>query len=443
MTTRSAGHRPDVHRRVVALAIPAIGSLVADPLLGVVDTAVAGRLGAVPLGALGLGTAVLAALTWVFNFLVFGTTTWVAKAVGAGRRREASEWVAHAATTALVLGLLSAVVLMLAAPALVVAVGAVHELVDPTVAYLRIRALGIPFALLGFVGHGAFRGVADTKTPLFVAVMANVLNGALDLLLVFGLRVGLDGIAWATVAAEIAAVVMFVALLRRLGLGLGGHGLPSRARLRRLFAVSRNLVIRTGSLLLGLLAVSSAAARVSAETAAAHQVIWQIWIVISFLMDGFAIAGQTLVGTALGADDKAGARAAVRAMVSWGIGGGALVAVILLAGSEVLPRLLTDDPATLSMVATAWWIAAAGELLNGVVFTLDGALMGADDFAYLARWMVAAAVVGAVGAQLAVALGTGLPGLWTAVAALMGVRAFANLRRLRGDAWMRHPGVSG
>ncbi len=426
-----------VHRRVVALAIPAIGSLVADPLLGVVDTAVAGRLGAVPLGALGLATAVLAALTWVFNFLVFGTTTWVATAMGAGRERDASEWIAHAAVVALVLGVISGVVLLFAAPLIVAAVGAVDVLVAPSISYLRIRAIGIPFALLAFVGHGAFRGVADTRTPLIVVVVANALNGALDLVLVFGLGTGLAGIAWATVAAEVTAVAMFVVLLRRLGLGLSGHGLPSLARTRRLLAVSRDLVVRTGSLLLGLLAVSSAAARVSAETAAAHQVIWQIWIVISFLMDGFAIAGQTLIGTALGARDEIGARAAMRAMIAWGLGGGALVAAVLLAGADFFPRLLTDDPATLAVVGTAWWIAAAGEVVNGVAFTLDGALMGADDFAYLARWMVAAAIVGAVGAQFAVALGAGLPGLWLAVAALMAVRAFANLRRLRGDAWLR------
>ena len=424
------------------LAVPAIGSLVADPLLGVVDTAVAGRLGPVPLGALGLGTAVLAAVTWVFNFLVFGTTTAVATATGAGRRHDAAAWVAHAGVLALALGLATGVLLFAAAPWLVRGFGAVDALVEPSTTYLRVRAVGVPFALLAFVGHGAFRGVADTRTPLVVVAVANALNGGLDVLLVFGLGVGLAGIAWATVAAEVTAVVLFAVLLQRLGLSLGGHGLPGWARLRRLLAVSRDLVVRTGSLLLGLLAITSAAARVSATTAAAHQVLWQTWIVVSFLMDGFAIAGQTLVGTALGAGDVRAAREATRAMVVWGVVGGAAVAAALLLLEPVIPRLLTTDPATLAAVSTAWWIAAAGHVVNGVVFTLDGALMGADDFAYLARWMVAAAVVGAVGAQVAVVVGAGLPGLWAAVTALMLVRAWGVARRVRRDAWLRAPSAA-
>ena len=429
---RGVGH----HRRILALAIPAIGSLVADPLLGVVDTAVAGRLGATPLGAIGLGTAVIAAMTWVFNFLVFGTTTAVARAVGAREHTGAGARIAHAAVVAVSLGLVAAGVLAGTAPWLVRAFGAVEALVEPSVTYLRIRAVGIPFVLLGFVGHGGFRGVSDTRTPLVVVAVANLLNGTLDVVLVFGLGLGLAGIAWATVAAEVTAVVIFAVMLRRMGLPLTGHGLPNRRRLVELFTVSRDLFLRTGSLLLGLLAVTSAAARIDAETAAAHQVLWQVWIVVSFLMDGFAIAGQALVGTALGAGAIEEARAVSRDLIKWGLAGGTVIALALVAAQPVIPRLLTDDPGVLAVAATAWWLAAGGHALNGVVFVLDGVLMGADDYAYLRTWMIVAAVVAGVGAQIAVSAGAGLLGLWVAVELLMLVRATSNIARVRSERWL-------
>ena len=427
------------HRRILALAIPAIGTLVADPLLGAVDTAVAGRLGATPLGALGLSTALLAALTWVFNFLVFGTTSAVARAMGSGDRVGAGARIAHAAVVASVLGVVTGVVLGVGAPWLVRAFGAVDTLVEPAVTYLRVRAFGVPFLLLGFVCHGGFRGVSDTRTPLVVVAVANVLNGLLDLLLVFGLGWGLAGIGAATVAAEMTAVAIFVLLLHRMGVPLTGHGLPGRRRLAELFTVSRDLFLRTGSLLVGLLAVTTAAARVGATTAAAHQVIWQVWILVSFFMDGFAIAGQALVGTALGAGHLSEARATARALLRWGLLGGSVIAVVLLAGQPVLPRIFTDDAATLATVGSAWWLASLGHVLNGLVFVLDGVLMGADDFAYLRRWMMVGAAVAAVGAQVAVATGAGLLGLWVAMEALMLVRGASLVLRVRGERWLTAP----
>ncbi|MFP5309975.1 MAG: MATE family efflux transporter [Actinomycetes bacterium] len=425
------------HRRILALALPATLTLVADPLLGVVDTAVVGRVSTEALGALGLAVAVLAAVSWVFNFLVVGTTATVARAVGAGDRGAAGRRVAHAGVAALGLGVVIGLLVLLAARPLLVAAGAVESLVDPAAAYLRIRALGIPFLLLGYVGHGAFRGVSDTRTPLVVVVLANVVNAGLDVLLVLRWGWGLEGAAWATVAAEVVAVLVFVVLLRRVGLPLGGHGLPGRREVSALVQVSRDLFLRTGALVFGLLVVTAAAARVDATTAAAHQVLWQVWILVSFLMDGFAIAAQALVGTALGAGDRDGARAAARDLVAWGAVGGVVVAGLLLAAAGVVPRLLTDEPAVLAAVAGVWWLAAGGHVLNGTVFVLDGVFMGAGDFAYLRTWTVLAALVAALGAQVAVTAGAGLLGLWIALEAMMLVRLGSLVVRLRSDAWTR------
>jgi putative MATE family efflux protein len=425
------------HRRILALAVPAVGTLVADPLMGLVDTAVVGRLGAAQLGGLGLAVGVLTALSWIFNFLVFGTTSTVARAVGAGDLAAAGRRVSHAGQVAVVLGLAVGLVLLLGAPLLVRAFGAVDELVDPAVLYLRIRAVGVPFLLLGFVGHGAFRGVSDTRTPLLVALVANVVNAVLTFVLAFPLGLGLAGAAAATVVAEVVAVGAFVVLLGRTGLPLGHHGRPGRTELRALVVVSRDLFLRTGGLLLGLLAITAAAARTGTTAAAGHQVLYQTFLLISFLMDGFAIAGQALVGTALGAGRLEEARRYGRDLVRWGLGGGTVLAVGLVAGRDVLPRLLTDDPAVLAAIGGAWMLAAVGHVINGPVFALDGVLMGAEDFAYLRTWTVVAAVVGGTAGQLVPTLGGGLLGLWVAVELLMAVRLVSLLLRVRGDRWGR------
>ena len=426
-----------IYRRLVALSIPAIATLVADPLMGLVDTAVVGRVGAAQLGGLGLAVAVFAAVSWLFNFLVFGTTSTVARAVGAGDREAAGRRVSHAGQVAVVLGVVSGAVLLVAAPWVVRGLGAVDELVDPAVTYLRIRAVGVPLLLLGFVGHGAFRGVADTRTPLGVVVAANLVNAGLTVWLVLGLGFGIAGAAWATVVGELVVVVVFAGLMGRTRLPLAGHGRPDRRELRALVVVSRDLVLRTGGLLAGLLAISAAAARIDAATAAGHQVLYQTFMLISFLMDGVAIAGQTLVGRALGAGDVDEARAIGRSVLISGVVGGAVVAAALLAGAGVLPRLLTDDPVVLATVAGAWWLAAAGVVVNGPVFALDGVLMGAEEFAYLRTWTIVAAAVGGLGGQLVTVAGGGLLGLWIAVQAMMVVRLVSLLVRVRGPGWTR------
>jgi len=434
---------PSRHRRLVALAVPATATLVADPLMGLVDTAVVGRLGAADLGALGLAVSVLAAGSWVFNFLVFGTTSAVARAIGAGERDVAGRRVSHAAQLALGLGITVGLLVFVLAPVVLRGVGAVEALLAPATTYLRIRAVGIPLLLLGFVGHGAFRGVSDTRTPLVIAVVANVVNAVLTFWLVLGVGMGIAGAAWATVAAEGVTVLAFAVLLPRTRLPLAGHGRPTRPELRVLLAVSRDLVIRTGGLVLGLLAISAAAARIDATTAAAYQVLYQTMLLLSFLMDGLAIAGQAMVGTALGAGDEDEARATGRVVLAWGAVGGAVLALVLAISAGVLPRVLTDDAAVLAAVGTTWWLLAISQVVNGPVYALDGVLMGAEDFAFLRTSTVTAGVVGGVAGQLVASTGGGLLGLWVAVQLLMLVRFVALVTRLRGGRWLtaaRRPG---
>lgn len=422
------------------MAVPAVGTLIADPLMGLFDTAVIGRLGAAQLGAMGLSIAVLSSVSWIFNFLVFGTTSTVARAMGARDHEAAGRRVSHALQVGTVIGIVVGLALFVTAPWLLRGLGAVEALIEPGTTYLRIRAVGVPLVLIAYVGHGAFRGVSDTRTPLGIAVLANVVNAGLTLLFVFPLGMGLAGAAWATVVAEAIIVGLFAVRLARTGLPLTGHGRPSRRQLAALVVVSRDLFLRTGGLLAGILAITAAAARIDDVSAAAHQVVFQCFLLIAFLMDGLAIAGQAMVGTALGAEDAEEARAIGRTLLAWGIIGGVVIGAVLLVGSGIIPRVLTDDPAVLAAVAGVWWLAALGQIVNGPVFALDGVLMGAEDFAYLRTWTIVAAATGGISGQIAVTSGAGLFALWLAVQAMMVVRLISLVMRVRSNAWLRTGG---
>lgn len=415
-------------RRLLALALPATVTLIADPLLGMVDTAVVGRIGAAELGALGLANAVLATASWVFSFLVIGTTSTVARAMGSGDgHRAAGRHVANAARIAVAVGVVLAVLVWLLAPTILGALGAVEGLIDPGATYLRVRAFGLPFLLLTFVGHGAFRGVLDTRTPLGVVAVANVVNLVLTLALVGPF--GIAGAAAGTVAAEAVSVGLFALRLRTTGLVLAGHGAPRRDELATIVTVSRDLFLRTGGLLLGFLAISAAAARIDALTSAAYQVTFQAFLFAAFALDGLAIAAQAMMSTALGAGDAAEARRVARLALRAGTVGGALGALVLALLGGVVPRVLTDQADVLAVVAGAWLVAALVQATGGAVFALDGVLMGAEDYAYLRTWTLVGAVVGG-GLALALAGRGGLTGLWLAVHAMMVVRGAALVLRV-------------
>lgn len=425
-----------LNRRILALSVPAAATLIADPLLGIVDTAVVGRVGSVELGALGLSVGLLATLSWVFNFLVYGTTASVSRAIGAGDDDLAGRHLAHAVQVAALIGVIVAVLLVALADALVVWTGAAEPLQSPAAGYLRIRAVGVPFLLLSYVGHGAYRGLSNTRAPFVFVVVANVVNAALDVVLVFVLDLGLSGAAWATVAAEVLVVVLFAGRTREFSLQLRGHGLPGRADVASLFVVGRDLVLRTGALLLALLAVSVAAARIGAVAAAAHQILFSTWIFVSALMDGLAVAGQAMVGTALGRGDADEARRVAGLLGRWAGMSGALIALVLLPLASVVPVALVDNAEVAAMATSVWWLVAGFHVFSGGAFVLDGVLMGAGDFGWLRTWALVAAGVSILLVVIVDTMGGGLLALWVAFEAMVAVRVVANVLRVRSGRWV-------
>ncbi|NNF39669.1 MAG: MATE family efflux transporter [Gemmatimonadetes bacterium] len=407
--------------RIVALALPALGALAADPLVSIVDTAFVGRLGVVPLAALGVNTSVFALAFVVFNFLAYGTTPLVARAVGRGDREAAGDLALHALTLGLVAGIGALVLLQLLAEPVLAAMGASGELRAPALTYLRIRACAGPAVLLVTAGHGIFRGWQDTRTPLIVTLGLNAVNLVLDPLLIFGFGWGLAGAAIATVIAQWVGALWFLRLIlgtRREALGVRLHR-PRLADLVPLGRVGGALLIRTLSLIGTMTLATATATRMGVLAVAAHQVAMQLWLLLALVVDALAVAGQAMIGEA----PREEARRIARRLLLWAAGVGAVLALSFAVGRPWLPRIFTDDPEAISRVDELLPFIIFMQPLNAFVFVWDGIFMGAGAFRYLAVQMVLSSAVAAALLLLSVPLGWGLPGVWWAIVALMATRA--------------------
>ncbi len=386
------------HRTLVGLTLPVLLSLVVEPLTGVVDTAFVARLGAAPAAALGVGVSVLSAVLWVFNFVGIGTQTDLARLSGAGHGEEQRASAGRALTLAALLG----VVLALGAWPLLEPVaglmGARGGVQEGAVGYLAIRLLGAPAVVLFMAGAGALRGLQDMRSPLIVAVGVNALNVVLDPILIFGLgpvpALGLEGAAWATTLSHwlgAAATLGFVHA--RLG-DVGGLGRPSLRGAGRLLATGRDIVLRTGALLLFVLLATRTATLAGAEAGAAHQGIRQVWIFTAFLLDAWAFSAQSLVGYFLGAGRVDQARRVAVLACGWGLGSGVVLTALCLVGREGVGFLLVPAEA-LPLFRSAWLPATLSLPLNALGFATDGIHFGTGDYRFLRNAMLLCTAVGA------------------------------------------------
>lgn len=401
------------------LALPALGALAADPLVSLVDTAFVGRIGVNALGSLAVAAAVFGVAFALFNFLAYGTTPLVARddVAAAGRVSVA------AGVTGLVLGVATAALLIPAGGSILSLMGASDQTLDGATTYLRIRALALPAVMLVTVAHGVFRGFQDTRTPLVVTLGLNLINLVLDPILIFGFGAGIAGAAWATVVAQWAGAVWFVTLMwrRRTDLGLAARR-PGRSEVRSLLGAGRALVIRTGALLAVLTIATAVAARVGTAQVAAHQVMFQVWLFLTLVLDALAIAGQAMIGKTFGVAVE-DAAAISRRLLVLGVWSGAALGLVLLLVAPWLPGWFTDDAGVLDSLRGVYPFLIVMQPLNALVFVWDGIIIGAADFAYLARSMVVSSVVGLVALSLVLPMGWGLAGVWWAIVVLMIGRA--------------------
>lgn len=452
-------------RRILSLAVPALGALVAEPLFVLIDSAMVGHLGATSLAGLSLASSVLTTVVGLFVFLAYATTATTARLFGAGDRRGGLRAGVDGLWLAALLGAGAALALGAAAPGVVGALGADGAVARTAVAYLRASAPGLPGMLAVFAATGTLRGLLDTRTPFVIATAGAALNVCLNALLLYGVRMGIAGSGLGTALTQSAMAVALAAPVLRSARDAGVGLAPSRTGLRASLGSGAPLLVRTVSLRAAILTTVWAATALGAVPLAAHQVVGSLWNFAAFALDALAVAAQALVGTALGQADAAGARApsgdsapappggagavsveaVLRRTLGWGAATGAVIGVVLAAASPWLPWLFTSEAAVAAAARPALLVAACAMPLAGAVFLFDGILMGAGDGRYLAG---AGLVTLVPYAPLAVAVAHGLPNaaspagglawLWTAFAwVFMGARGLTTGLRVRGTAWRR------
>jgi putative MATE family efflux protein len=419
--------RRDLDRRIARLAVPALGAIAAEPLYNLVDTAIVGHLGRAALDALAIATSALSVVAWLAIFLSTATTTEVARRTARGETHLAGRAVGAAYAVAAVWGAVTSGVVVAVAPVLVTLLGARGGIAPAATEYIRISALGLPFLYLSYAGNGQLTGLENTRTPLRIAVTANVVNGLLEAWLVFGLHAGLIGSAWGTVAAQVLAAAAYAVASRRSACP------PVRPARRDIAAVLRDghrLSVRTIALGVVPLAATAVAARLGAVPLAGQQIAYRLWGLLSLSTDSLAVPAQVYVSAALSRGDQAAAEGAARRTLVLGLAAGCGLAAVTAALALGAPQAFTADPAVRGAAVTALLCSALTQPLAALAFVYDGVILGLGDYAAMRRAMILA--IGAFLPAAALVLRfhwIGLPGVWAALGCWLAARTLLLGRR--------------
>ena len=427
-------------RRILSLAIPAFAALIAQPLMTLADTWIVGRLGTLPLAGLGVGAVILTTMTGIMIFLAYGSTATVSRQVGAGNQRRAAELGVQAMWLALALGVVISALSYAFAPWLAAALGAEGEVQRQAVDYLRWSLPGIPGMLVMLAATGTFRGMADAKTPLYLLVSAASLNFVLNLSFVYGFGMGIGGAGLGTALAETFMGLIAATIIARKARRTEARLRPMPRDMWLTLRVGIPLMVRTLALRASMLITTYVATVQGPAALAAHHIVMQVWGFLANALDAIAIAGQTIIGTALGAGDRREARESTNLMTKWAVGTGVVLGLLIAVTGGWIGAFFSPDAEVRGFTLWLFIVVAVSLPLAGYVFLLDGVLIGAGDGPYLAKAGVVALIIYAPMALAMLLLPRGqmgLIGLWLAFCfGYMGARALTLWWRARTDDWM-------
>lgn len=430
-----------LNRDILTLALPAFGALIAEPLFLMLDSAMIGHLGTVPLAGLGIAAAVLQTIVGLMVFLAYSTTPAVARKFGAGDTRSAVSVGIDGMWLALGLGAILATAGYLASPWLISLFNAPADVAEQATIYLGISMGGLPAMLIVFAATGLLRGLQNTITPLWIAGVGFGANALLNYIFIYVLDWGIGGSAAGTVVAQWGMVGAYVLIVTRLARQHEARLRPQRDGVAGNARSGGWLLLRTVSLRLALLLTVAVATSLGTDELAGWQIAFTMFSTAAFALDALAIAAQALVGLALGKNDPRQARLVLRRTLAWGAWFGVIVGVLIAAFSGVIGLLFTGSAEVAALIMPALLVLAIAQPICGMVFVLDGVLMGAGDAKYLAIVGLINLVPTVPALWLAVALHpTGSSGLvWVAVC-FFGIYMLTRLvtlgARIRTDAWI-------
>ncbi|WP_257158414.1 MATE family efflux transporter [Corynebacterium cystitidis] len=418
-------------RTIFSLAFPALGVLAATPLYLLLDTAVIGRLGADQLAALAAGTTVQSTVTTQLTFLSYGTTARSSRLYGQGKRDEAVAEGVQATWVGIVVGLALATIVWVFAYPIALALTGNPDTASRSAAWLHVSAFAIPLTLIVMAGNGWLRGIQNTRWPLYFT-LAGVIPGAIAIPIFVGWW-GLVGSAAANVLGVAITSTCFLVALAR---SHKGSWRPLWGVMKKQLVLGRDLILRSLSFQIAFISAAAVAARVGVVALAAHQILLQLWNFITLVLDSLAIAAQTLTGSALGSGNVKDARTVgTKVTVYSTIFAGGLAVVFGLAAPWI-QRIFTTDQAVLDQMTTPWWLLLVMIVAGGVVFALDGVLLGASDAVFLRNLTIASVLLGFLpGVWISHVVSGGLTGIWVGLAAFILIRLVGVVIRFRSMAW--------
>ena len=374
----------DLDRKILALAIPALGALIAEPIFLLTDTAMIGHLGAEALASLGLASTVLTTVIGLLIFLAYATTPIVARRLGAGQLAAAISAGVDGVWLALFLGVTLGVAGAWLTTPVVELFSATSEVQAGAIEYLSISWWGLPAMLVVIAATGLFRGLQDTKTPLVIAVWGFMANAFLNAVLIYGLGLGLIGSAWGTVLAQWGMALVFVVLISRKVSSTQASAKPGLLGIQLAARSGGWLFLRTLSLRVALVATVAVATSMGTTELATWHIVFTIFSLLALALDALAIAGQALIGHDLGGGNVPQVRSVTNRLISWGFLSGGVLAVVMGALTPLVPFVMTSDSDVRAAVWPVLIVLAVSLPLSGYVFVLDGILIGAGDGKYLA-----------------------------------------------------------
>lgn len=448
--TTSAG---DLNRQILALALPAFGALIAEPLFILADTAIVGHLGTQQLAGLSVAGTVVQTVIGLMIFLSYSTTPAVARFFGAGKLKAAYEKGRDGLWVALMLGLVLAVAGWVLAPVVLEAMGAHGPTLEHAVAYMRWSMPGLPGMLIVLAALGILRGLQDTKTPLYVAGAGAAVNVVLNWILVFPLGLGVAGSAMGTSLVQWGMAAVYLVMIIGASRDHEVRWKTSMSGVGSILSVGSWLMLRTAAMRAAMLLTIVVVTHQGPTNLAAYQLTMSLFGFMAFGLDALAIAAQALLGKEMGARDlsvpseRRSVRQLMHRLIKWSLGFGVITGLICPILGFGLGGAFTPDPNVQHLFSLAMIVVAIGQPLASFVFILDGVLIGAQDARYLALastvslalyapmlWGIYVASADAGGAMDT----WGFLWIWVAYAVgFMGLRGITLGWRSRSDVWIR------
>ncbi|MDO4913025.1 MAG: MATE family efflux transporter [Bifidobacteriaceae bacterium] len=445
MSTRSVTATRELNKKILSIAIPTFGQLFAESALVLVDTAIVGHISTQALSGLSIGSGLILTAVGLCVFLAYGTTSQVGTLMGAGKRKQALETGINGIWLALSIGIAISIILFLFAEPMSYVLGARGEILDNSVTYIHTMVFGVPGALLVYAANGIFRAANKASLPLIAACVGTAVNILLDLAFVFGLHLGIAGSGYATFIAQwvmglIVAIPAFTWARK-----LKANIMP---QVKSIVSTAQNgfmLFLRTLAMRTALVTNIILATNMGAQVLASYQVVNAHFNFVMNMLDAIAIAGQALVANELGAQHKQQAQNLLHYCAKVGFYSGILIGVLLIILGFTTPHFYSNDSAVITLITAGMCVLGLFLPLSGWMWALDGILIGAGDYTYLAKTCLIVVLAYIPSAYIMYELCTIYSStqiirtilLWLLICiSFIGGRAICNGLRARGTAWM-------